>query len=451
MLRLLASAGWLICLLPLVAVAVPLADVSLRSTSLFVVTDAGAFFEAEDEHGPGLWHSDGTSSGTHLLSRSGPSEQFTLCAQHLFSLGLHEGSFYFLAGQDEILDLWRVTPGHHVEKVADLGLGCGDYQDEPFPLLSDSGYVMAIRAPLRNAAEPFEPQLLKVDLSSGAVSVAEPPPGLQFRVIRGEVNGRVLVLAWHATAGYSFHAVDPSTLVTTQLGQGLYFRDTTPFFDDQLIAGGARLWITDGSPSGTTSLIPQGLVRTRPGLQLGERALIPLAIVNNNYQLWSTDGTQAGTSLVASFSQSGFGGIDSAIYGVGEFGVFAIRPTVDLPVSFLRTDGTAPGTLGIDRDSANPLTPASQGNEVFKQDRNRLLVAAYRPNARDTAVAAWAIQGAEPRPLKLTDGIQLPLLHRLHRYGFSSDHIFYVAGPSHSGPFRVYAEAFPLYRHSFED
>ena len=95
---------------------------------------------------------------------------------------------------------------------------------------------------------------------------------------------------------------------------------------------------------------------TQPGVVLGSTLLFPLSTEEDSLQLWSSNGTAAGTGLllnVAPGEQSN---------GLNEFTrigstVFFVADEVGFGAELWRTDGTAPGTFRLSDVAPGPASP----------------------------------------------------------------------------------------------
>src|SRR5688500_11737495 len=100
-------------------------------------------------------------------------------------------------------------------------------------------------------------------------------------------------------------------------------------------AGAVALPVADVNTSGADSTFG----RTA---QLGDGAL--LFTFNNGRELWRTDGTAAGTSLVTTFSSPSFGGNFQSVATVGDR-VFYQASAAQRGPELWMTDGTPAGTV----------------------------------------------------------------------------------------------------------
>jgi ELWxxDGT repeat protein len=124
------------------------------------------------------------------------------------------------------------------------------------------------------------------------------------------VNGKALVWLDNATVGTEVWASDGTTAGTMLLaditpGAGGSSGESLAVIGNQALlsiwsSGTYALWLSDGTPTGTTSLIsfPQG---TRPLDSIGEvggRHCFGLLEPEHGAEVWCTDGTVTGTVLL---------------------------------------------------------------------------------------------------------------------------------------------------------
>ena len=282
----------------------------------FTVAGSGLFFIAnEGEHGRELWRTDGTSAGTVLVRDVNPGPDAGLD----YGLLATDGHVFF-AGHD---------PEHGTEVWVSNGTTAG----------------------------------------TSLVSDLTPGPESSLSYLRGTIGGRALFSG--RTAG-EIWITDGSSAGTTLLVdlQSEYL----PPYAFTSVAGGALfvaqvnsgsvLWRTDGTPAGTQIVdeFPAGNGAS-PSLltDLGGKLMFsPFASPTGQFpfrDLWSSDGTNAGTSLVESF----YGIVEVKALGGALYFVAAEGPQT---TGLWRTDGTTGRTILIRGDIfPGQLTPA--GTRLF--------------------------------------------------------------------------------------
>jgi ELWxxDGT repeat protein len=129
-------------------------------------------------------------------------------------------------------------------------------------------------------------------------------------------------------------------------------------------ASAGALWRTDGTPAGTFALpaSPAG-----PLVRLGEKVLFFNYVSDQGLELWTSDGTAAGTRLVTGAWPSDLKGSPLAFFAAGDRVFFLAPSAVGLPALWV-SDGTAAGTamvFVIPAESAPRLVTATAGRVFF--------------------------------------------------------------------------------------
>ena len=144
------------------------------------------------------------------------------------------------------------------------------------------------------------------------------------------------------------------------------------------IGGGAtgvgQVWSTDGTVAGTHgfALAASGPALTVNAMQAfrGRAVVAATNPANNSHSLWITDGTRAGTTMLASgLSASGFAVIGDKLYFTGAPGAFNPRDQ-----QLFSSDGTVAGTVDISPKGATVAPDAfaalADGQVLFENDRD---------------------------------------------------------------------------------
>ncbi|MEM7309448.1 MAG: hypothetical protein AAF682_22385 [Planctomycetota bacterium] len=284
-------------------------------------------FGARDADGFGLWKTDGTGAGTVKLSPAGESHFYT-------DLVAYGGEVYFLESAGFPFNVLWKTDGTVAGTVA---------LTSTFPPVASAG---PSEDPDRVFVE-YKGELFFVVFYVGAAG------NYELWKTDGTVAGTGEV--------YDFASISAIPDQLTVAGDTLYFACTTAAF-------GRELWKTDGTTAGTGIAVDvaPGPSSSNPG---------PLAALDNGLllfgdfqglfgpeeQLWSTDGTPAGTQLLHSS-----GAPVLALGGVGPKAYFVASS------SLYETDGTPAGTqlvgglFGYHVDNPTPTGVGSGDELVFR-------------------------------------------------------------------------------------
>jgi ELWxxDGT repeat protein len=271
---------------------------------LFIVTNP---------EGCSLWSSDGTAPGTGRILRPLPGLR---CPTALVDLG---SRFLFIA---------RVKAGRHFvpQVFVSDGTPAGTRQisalQEPREPFYDDRPVQVDGTVFFRLAGPFdsEPELWQTDGASRTRRVSFLTAVADLYAFRGSLYFTALL----SENGRGLFRVSPGGGPPVLLAQispfleGAFYSlpaQFSPAGDRLLFTGkdlehGAELWSTDGTPAGTQPLQdlqpgpgssePQGLVSA------GDRAFFSADDGTHGRELWESDGTAEGTRLVADLAPGGF-------------------------------------------------------------------------------------------------------------------------------------------------
>jgi uncharacterized repeat protein (TIGR01451 family) len=218
-------------------------------------------------HGREPWITDGTAAGTHLVADINPGAQLSTVYGSAFGLlkewlTLGAGTFLFPAHDGTGTDTLWATDGTAAGTVKLGG-------ENPMELTEMNGAVYFTAA---TAATGYE--LWKTDGTPGGT-------GMLVEIRPGSINSTPIEL--------------------TRIGSRIFFRG----FDD---AHGQELWATDGTAAGTVlvkDVRPGTDSSFQPWIRIGHFFVLPGGLFFfaddgvNGLQIWHTDGTAAGTSPVA--------------------------------------------------------------------------------------------------------------------------------------------------------
>jgi ELWxxDGT repeat protein len=241
---------------------------------------------------PSLWISDGTSAGTVMLSAVSPAypADFTVVSSV-------PGALYFIGGGlGHSTSLWKVD-----------ATGVNAVRD--FPAISN---LLNFQSQLYFVASPgssFD-NLWVTDGTSAGTHVVTPfttrSVVLNLTIAGNNLYFTALVTGppddfglWKSVQGTAFGTSEvkslTQTLQITSTGNRLFFADTDPLH-------GIELWTSDGTTQGTTLVkdILPGTGGGTPGPMVNFNGTLFFAAIDgvHGQELWQSDGTSNGTQLV---------------------------------------------------------------------------------------------------------------------------------------------------------
>lgn len=295
--------------------------------SNFIAMGNQLFFTADDGvHGTELWVTDGTSAGTVMLDDIWPGPSSGMSGYPYFTI--LNGKLYFAAADSlHGTELW-VTDGTPVGTSLVKDIWPGLIGSNIYAVGAGNGYGVS---------------------------------GYSYHMT--EWNGKLYFEADDGIHGEELWATDGTTAGTTLIadiwaGPGNSFPYCITAFGNKLIMGaadslhGQELWVSDGTAAGTSLLkdINPGMSSSIPGdyatFNLFNGKLYFDAITPSyGDELWVTDGTSAGTQMVADI----WPGPTSSTPGA--FGIVVYNNTMYLSASdsihgdqLWTSDGTGAGT-----------------------------------------------------------------------------------------------------------
>lgn len=276
----------------------------------FVTVGKAVYFHAEDPiHGREIWRSDGSAQGTTLLRdlMPGPAD------------GVHEysrlhgvaGRLVFTGQGVEGPGIWASdgTPGGTERLAAVIVRG-----DQPGQMVSEAGRLWFIGRTQGHGAEIWVSDGTAAgtrrvtDIQAGAASSL---PNTVPTVAMVAVFGRLFFAADDGVHGLEPWVTDGTPAGTFMLADlNLGANGSNPFafaaygvramfVADPYGNGQRRYFVSDGTKAGTSSIGGPQAMSYNPGdfVQLGKEFLF-LGLGAEGVELWRTDGSAAGTSLV---------------------------------------------------------------------------------------------------------------------------------------------------------
>lgn len=300
----------------------------------FVVsTGSLAFFNANDPAtGLELWVTDGTVAGTHLVtdlapgaSGSSPAPVATFGSRLLFRAGSNR-ALYVTDGTEQGTHL--VSPVQ-----ASNGIASGNFAflsvfeaDQSWSLWKTDGTTAGttlVRGGFKNSIDQM--------VMAGNTMYFVADDGISgSEVWRSDGTASGTSLLADLTSG----AAGSTLRLDTFRGSLLIFRNDGPL---------VQLWISDGTGAGTRLVTELGSITT--GVTAGQRYVFAAQDPFDGFEAWSTDGTTAGTQLVSDINPGPYDGIQPFAFFLGRpngvffsatDGIHGVEPWV--------SDGTAGGT-----------------------------------------------------------------------------------------------------------
>ncbi|KAB8145002.1 hypothetical protein F8S13_03980 [Chloroflexia bacterium SDU3-3] len=322
-------------------------DTAVLGDAVYFITDSRPW-----ESNAQLWRTDGTDTGTTMIMDF-PIGEFSVVYQ-LQSAG---GHLYFLADSSFYgIELWtsdgteasthmvaNITPSYDdsfMNYGADIDI------DGHFPGAALGGLFYF---------SPDNLELWSTDgTEAGTKKVLSPSGGVaNLRV----VDGKLFILNGNFTELWVSDATEAGTQKLADFSSSFqeYFAANnsylTPyngknyFLDDGDDSNSVNLWATDGTPAGTSIIANMPAYTSLYGINLS----IPIVVSNklaflvdgiSNTELWTSDGTTAGTAAVTSLPNGYF----SAPLVVNGTMLFTISPYNSSQAELWASNGTAAGT-----------------------------------------------------------------------------------------------------------
>ncbi len=388
-------------------------DLTAVGSSLFFIAENGT-------HGRELWKSDGTENGTVLvkdiLSGAGSS------ASSGTSLASISGVAFFRA-DDGVngVELWKsdgTENGTVLIKDMEPGSNKGTpYSSNPRNFINNNGIALFAGYDSTNGRELWKSDgttngtVLVKDIVSGS-SISDPTmlasingvvfftaadsAGRELWKSDGTENGTVMVKDIYSGASSS----DPGRTQYATQAYGVHNNELYFAADDG--TNGWELWKSDGTTNGTVLVkdIYSGASSGEPGLQyndgfisFGSYLYFSARSSQNDYELWRSDGTENGTTLVKDIllgSEGGFVGSRFFLHGSKIY--FSAWSNVGWEL--WNSDGTADGTsfvidINTGSPSAFPWPIAAVGDVIYVVGSNTpTFTGSYAYWSVDTTVTA---------------------------------------------------------------
>ncbi|HYO54879.1 ELWxxDGT repeat protein [Archangium sp.] len=392
-----------------------------------------------------LWKSDGTAVGTVMVKDIRPGPE----GAEVSRLMVASGSLYFLANDGSHgTELWKsdgteagtvmvkdIRPGP--ESLSHPGL-----EGLPPPLASVEGTLF-----LLIAGEAGTVELWKSDgTEAGTLRLKTFPAGRSWRYYPELVEVQGVVFFVVNGALWKSDGTEAGTLLVRDFSSGGFgdWPDPLTRADGALFfLSGTSLWKSDGTAAGTLELkefSPFRIISFKGQQAVGGTLFLTVEISRGDekpgLELWKSDGTVAGTTLVRGFSS---GTTSEGLWSIGGtvFLATASRDDVVGERGLWRSDGTTAGTVMVERAVPvprgsfveNPLllgdltfftaNDGVHGRELWRSDRTEagtVMVKDIQPGLLDSQPADLvamngkffftANDGAHGRELWRSDGTE---------------------------------------------
>ena len=350
----------------------PLGGVTLGSIRVFAADDGGLGYE--------LWVTDGTPDGTHLLMDIRPGTNGSV-PQSFFRSG--DKAFFMANDGSHGFELWKTDGTEEgTGLVKDINPG-----SDGSGFVSPVNYGNLLLFAGYTSASGYE--LWKSDgTEAGTQLVRDIEPGLVASqpAYMTVYNGWVYMHAYTTATGSELWRTDGTSSGTTLVKDlvpgmsGQYALSGAPdnltvvngklLFSAETGSNGRELWSSDGTPGNT---VPLGDFNTTPYngqtqdfapslfAVVGSKAIFKGTGTGSGAELWITDGTTAGTTLLKDLSPGASGQYPNSSNPLGLTSIdgkvyfFAYSPTTNFEPWV--TDGTEAGTIPL-----GDLNPGGQGS-----------------------------------------------------------------------------------------
>ena len=312
-----------------------------------------AYFEAEQpDTGKELWRTDGTKNGTRIIQDLWPGEDGAEPTRRDFGW-LPDGRLVFVGFRDAETVLFVLNPGDETIQPlkvleieanvlrAALGVVFFTTQDtERGRELwktdgSEAGTVFV--KDINPGASDANPESVIQHGDKAYFAAADAEHGRELWVTDGTENGTHMIKDVNPGAADS----KPHQLISG--GNYLYFAGAGESI-------GVEIWRTDGTDEGTILLrdINTGQANSNPysPVSLGDGIVFGAASTEDGVELWGSDGTSAGTRLVKDIIRGPSAETSGNPYRLARHGarVYFHATTLENGVELWRTDGTTDGT-----------------------------------------------------------------------------------------------------------
>ncbi len=351
-----------------------------------------------DATGWELYLTDGTTAGTRMVADASPGMFDSIVGSSTGAILPNGDLLYSAAGsQTGFLgaELWR-SDGLTVWLEADLFPGLNSSEPQHFQNLGGQVWFSAETAAHGRELWRYD------DATRSAVRMTDLEPGQldSDPVPMASVGGRLIFTASSPGTGHEPWAIDAATGTVTLLAD-IYPDETADSLPlgylrhrDFLLftANANEVWTTDGTDAGTRFLRALGsggrLARPETLGSLGEVALFGAATgPSGALELWRTDGTPTGTAVIPVSLQVPVGARFRQGVTLADSIVFTTEAFTE--TRLWRSDGTAAGTREITGPlpTTSGLTPVTVGGDGRAYGIEEASIVGRRPFVTDGSAA----------------------------------------------------------------
>jgi trimeric autotransporter adhesin len=345
----------------------------------------GILFSVDDGiHGVEPWVSDGTEAGSHLLRDVAAPTASSSPEQ----LAVDEGDVLFGATEaGGRQGIWWLPPSGEVEllraleehQVAQTAAAAGK-------LFASDGFALAVLDPVAG---------ILLDLAAARVGELASTPGELFFT-----QGAGMQELWASDGTFG------GTRMVAGLGPPIVcpmaISFPCPQYPRQLVAAGEavfvighsglsgeRLWWSDGTPAGTRVVAGERWTEIGEAAPLGHRLVVASSPSHGAWELWVSDGTVEGTHPLLDLPA---GGAHHLTTGGGH--VYFVRVGTEGD-ELWRTDGTSEGTV--------PVGSLGAGAQVVEiaADEQAVFLSVF---TEETGEELWVTRGGPPVRVELRPG-----------------------------------------------
>ncbi|WP_264513281.1 hypothetical protein [Luteolibacter rhizosphaerae] len=267
--------------------------------------------------------------------------------------GRSDQEMWRLSQKGKAAALWKSPRGRALDQITFLG-GIGGRAI--FPLWQDTGRVDFWTTDGKTGGTRL---LKKGDTEVGTIGAIVHAGGRAYWGVRRQADYEALWTSDGTEAGT--HAVRTADgMLPVPLGAEMYELNGLLYFIGMRPYGiGAGLWRTDGSPEGTVEVKGNwdGIASAEPNrlIRVGDRLFISVFAQNYGNRLWTSDGTTAGTQRIHGepLPASAPEHLDYAIHDLGGVLIFSVDGKYP---QWWRSDGTEAGTVMV-ADSSGAAPP----------------------------------------------------------------------------------------------